>query len=348
MRRLRFGLRPLLLAPLVLGLACATTGPPAPPSATAPCTLQDPDRIWLEDALTAWRFVRHDLLGLDGPDRTAAVFFDASCTLTTDRLVDPLSDWAARRHDQTVTLPNGDEMPAIVTSFAAPIEEGEEGDDGVFFVMSTPSVWRSLGVESDIGLETMMRAVLLHEMSHTAQFGTYGRRVTEVARDAGLGDEITDDLLQDRFADDAGYGAAMEREIDLWFEAATAPDDEAARDLARRAWDSLATRREGLPSPALAALEDLFLTLEGSGQWAGYSWLRQPPPVGPGLDRDTALTEFGRRGGYWSQSEGLALVLTLDRLDPSWKTTVFGDGSHTVLELLEAALVDGASSPEVE
>lgn len=45
------------------------------------------------------------------------------------------------------------------------------------------------------------------------------------------------------------------------------------------------------------------------------------------------------KGRFWSQTEGFAVVMALDRLvGPRWKLHAFGDGARTVLEMLDDAL----------
>ena len=52
-----------------------------------------------------------------------------------------------------------------------------------------------------------------------------------------------------------------------------------------------------------------------------------------------ARARFGSGGGFWSQDQGLALFLVVDRLDKGvWKKTAFGEGGRSGIEFLEAAL----------
>lgn len=309
-------------------------GPSAPP-ASETCELSEDDALWIGASLEAWQFAARQLLGMDAPPTPIAIFFDASCVRSTDALhLDGRAPrWERFSHDGTVPLPTGDSMPAVVTSFAAPLE----GEAGSFFVMSTPTVWRAGGVRSEIPLDTFMTAVLLHEISHTSQVATYMRRVSELEEAGGFGPELSDDVLQDTFADDAEIADAVLRETDLLFRAAAAPDDAEARRLARAAHDSIATRRERYRDrPALLELEDVFLTLEGAAQWVALSWLASEG--GGGVDADVALSEFGRRTNYWSQVQGLALFLVIDRFVPDWEREVYGEGGVTALGLFERAL----------
>jgi hypothetical protein len=82
--------------------------------------------------------------------------------------------------------------------------------------------------------------------------------------------------------------------------------------------------------------EALFLTFEGSGQWAGYRWLIHPQGMAlePDLARRAAM-----RSRWWSQNQGLAIALTLDRLGPAnWHEVAFGAGGQTLLDMLDATL----------
>lgn len=85
-----------------------------------------------------------------------------------------------------------------------------------------------------------------------------------------------------------------------------------------------------------AGREACLLTFEGAGQWTGYQWLVHPrggaqPPA-------EVMARF-TRGRWWSQTEGFAVVMALDRIvGPRWKRHAFGDGARTVLEMLDDAL----------
>jgi hypothetical protein len=52
------------------------------------------------------------------------------------------------------------------------------------------------------------------------------------------------------------------------------------------------------------------------------------------------MVGFGRRSKRWSQNEGLAFALALDRLDfTDWQRQAFDDGEKTILEVLDVALL---------
>jgi hypothetical protein len=85
-----------------------------------------------------------------------------------------------------------------------------------------------------------------------------------------------------------------------------------------------------------AEAEDIWLTFEGAGQWTGYQWMIHPrggaQPVADAMARFT-------KGRWWSQTEGFALAMALDRIaGPKWKRHAFQDGARTVIEMLDDAL----------
>jgi len=73
--------------------------------------------------------------------------------------------------------------------------------------------------------------------------------------------------------------------------------------------------------------EDIRLTFEGAGQWTAYQRLIHPR--GAVQPPEEALARFQK--GPWSQTEGFAVVMALDRIaGPRWKRHVFCDGTRTL------------------
>lgn len=302
------------------------------------CAVPPADQAWIDRAVSAWHMAKHDITGIGDIENFSALFFSADCLLVSNNALIATSGnvvWNARRHDGTVILPDGNEMAAVVTSFTS------ADDERAFFVMSTPSVWRTGGVDGGpLGLETLMVAVMLHEVSHVAQSPTYGVQVTELQRRFSLPESFGDDSLQARYEDEEAFGTSVVRETELFFQAAATADDVAAYRLARGARDLMRARADQWYTDEDAFWregEDIWLTFEGSGQWVGYQWLTSDH--GADVPPSVALEGFGRRSKWWSQNEGLGIVLTLDRLgDSSWKRHAFGDGAKTLLEMLDDVL----------
>ncbi len=323
---------------IVAAVAAACVSPSAAQTPGAPaCAVPDADRAWIERALEAWRFASREITGIGSVPRFRAIFFSADCVLTSDNaLTSPSAQgvtWSAAPHDGKIALPNGAEIPAGVTSFTS----GEK--DLTFFVMSTPSVWCAGGVGEGPGLESTMVAVLLHEGSHVAQIGPYGPRLGKLIEDNALPDSFGDDSLQERFQSNAEFAASVHEETGLFLQAAAAEDDIEARLLAYEARERMRARQARWlvgDDAYLREAEDIWLTFEGAGQWTGYQWLIHPE--GGARPPTEVLPRFAR-GSWWSQTEGFAVVMALDRIaGPAWKAHAFGDGKQTVLEMLDAAL----------
>jgi hypothetical protein len=190
-----------------------------------------------------------------------------------------------------------------------------------------------------------MTAVFLHESAHVAQFDTYMRRVSAIAERNKLPDSFHDDSIQKRFRSNEAFAASVARETALLYAAAAASTPQKARRLAREARDLMAARRAQWFTGADAYLgeaEDQFLAMEGSGQWVGYRWLTSKH--GPALAPAEALAAFGRRGGWWTQDEGLALILATERISgPAWRKRAFGDGAVAGLTMLDQALASASA-----
>jgi hypothetical protein len=300
----------------------------APAAAEETCTLDPADRAWLEGALANWRRAAVDDLQLPDAPLPMVYVIDSQCT---HRL--PGGDFAAmtsEAHGGKVRLPGGEQVPLGPISFAFDRDQ---------FVMSLPGVWRAAGVTSELGLEKLMDGVLLHEIMHTRQSGLASDLLAEPAARAGVSDdELNDDIVQQRFADDPDYAAAWSAERDLLFAAAAAPDGEAAQRLAQEALEAMRARRARWftgDKAAFAELDDVFLTMEGMGQWLIYRYFISPE--GGSVPHEQALAAVRRGGRWWSQDEGLALVLTVDRLLPGWQQRAFRDPDWRAERLLAAA-----------
>jgi hypothetical protein len=143
---------------------------------------------------------------------------------------------------------------------------------------------------------------------------------------------------QNTFREQADFVAAYETERDLIYRAASAPDDVEARRLAGEALTRMRARGARFftgENAKLAELEEIFLTMEGIAQWAGYSWLTHMD--GPRIAPDVVLPGMRRGGRQWSQDEGLAIFLVVNRLVPDWQARAFAAEPATAMELLALA-----------
>jgi hypothetical protein len=310
--------------------------------------LADADRAWMVDVLSSWRTVSRQDLGLKDRPIPWVVFFDQDRvwhvnfqtaplvpedetpireTLIVDEEPLPVLGFS---HHGGIVLPDGDHIPAQLILFASTY-----GDPpSPYFVMAMPAIWRATPRHAqDTHLEALIAGVFVHEITHTQQSHSLGSRVDALVAAHGLDDdEVDDDLVQRRFADRPGYREAYERERDLLFAAAAAESDSTCRVLARRAHEAIAERRSRWfvgDETFYGELEDIFLNFEGVANWAAYRAL-----IARGVAPEQALPELRRGGKWWSQDEGLALLLVLDRLDAPWRQRVFSADPGSILAML--------------
>ena len=299
------------------------------------CEMLQADRQWIESAVRNWTIAERKLLRLRPSPLPTIVVVDRACGYVAPSRPDRALRWTATPHPGTVTLPDGNAVPVGVMSFAAPIGDRDKAG---FFVMSLPSVWREQNVASPLGLEALMDGVLLHEMAHTRQFYFANPALEALTRKYGLPEDIHDDSLQEAFKGNANYVAEYERERDLLYAAALSPSDAEAKRLATEALKAMRTRRATWFKGAnekWAPLDEVFLTMEGLGQWIIYAWFTDP--AGRKLDQQSALEFIRRKRSHWSQDEGLALFLAVDRLVPNWQAHAFAKEPATAERLLEMA-----------
>jgi hypothetical protein len=307
----------------------------SPAAPAQPCRLSSSDQTWLDRSMRAWNYASMHISGIGHVKKIEAVVFDKSCVLTSRTAMNGGPDaWTARVHGDKVQLPDGSKIPVGVISFS-----GSDPKSGNFFVMSTPSIWRAAGkTGKGTALETLMTAVMLHEGTHVAQMPTYGAEIGKLAERYHLPEDFNDDSIQGQFGKNAGFASSIERESRLLFDASQAKTRAEAVRLVRSALDLMEARQKrwyrGKDS-YLRRAEDVFLTLEGSGQWLAYTW--EVDPRGGGVPSADVLPGFVD-DKWWSQREGFCAFMALQRLTGSaWKRQAFHEGRKTIVQMLEEA-----------
>lgn len=267
------------------------------------------DRAFLDSALATWQAVRADSLKLSAAPLPMFIVFDETCVWR---------DGAGATHKGTIALPDGNEVPARVMTFAG-AHEGKP-----FLVMALPAVWRADPKHRDNPqLERLLRSVFVHEMTHTRQSATLGARLTELETQHKI-ENLNDDIVQERFGGREGFAAAFAAERDLLYAGSVR---EAVRLIdARRA---LFFKGD---DAFYAELEELFLGMEGVANWAGVR-----AAMHDGATRDEAITLMRGSRKWFSQEEGLALFLAIDAAVPGWQGRVFAAKPVGVFGLLREA-----------
>lgn len=324
-----------IFALLVLAAACANPrgGHANVADVRNACTLAPTDAAWLAQALAGWQSLARRHIDRPSGLRTTAILFDAACVVTIDLATGVRS---AALHSGRIAVPNGAVIPVGITAFAAPAREAAHA----FFVMALPSVWRARGFSSELPLEQFTFAVFVHELSHVWQFDSYLRELRNTPGVAAMGLSLDDDLVQTLFSADADFAREMRQQIEGFRRAARASSVAEVIAAARPVRAAMIAHRNlafAQRPAALHRVEDLFLTLEGSGQWLAVQALAAGA-VGDAVPEHVALSGFATRGERWSQDLGLGIARVLDRIDPDWSRVAYGDGALTLLEMLDRAL----------
>ena len=345
-------LRPSLACLLLLTLAsipCLASAGPEKPAALPQCALPEADARWAQRFIDGWVLVSRELR-LDSEPLPWVVLFDASCIWhlnageTGRTLGEPLATSLtlsgkpvpvrALPHAGKVRLPNGSEIPAEVMAAAFPVK----GDDtSAFFVLASINLWHSNPqAAKDPELDERILSAALHEIVHTRQLPNIVRRTRALRTRYELPEEMNDDVIEDRFKDVPGFREAFEAERDLFYQAVSETDAARRRELIARGLEKARERRARFftgPNAGFAVVEDIFLNMEGAAEWARVKYHQAARK--PGLDNDASIIAFLRgKQNSFSQDEGLALVLLLDKERPGWQEHVLSAEHASLFELL--------------
>jgi hypothetical protein len=248
-------------------------------------------------------------------------------------------------HGGRIRLPNGRAIPPISIGITSPA-----ADDTTFFLaLALPDVWRSdpryrALNESRSGWEDYLVGAFSHEMAHARMLPGLLGRLRELEA-AIYPDTIEDNAVQNRFADSVEFAEAVSRETQWLYRAAAAGSRRTRVLLVRAALESMEARRAryyvGIDA-AWSDLEQTFLDLEGIAQWVAFQvrW----GPFAPGQARERQLAQFRSSREFWSEDQGLALVLALDALVADWQQLVVGARPVTTFELLRRAVAQDPGS----
>ena len=330
---------------LVAITACAAPSarvprPAAAGSAAPDCRLNAADSLWLAAAIRGWEHIGEPRLRLTrGAPLPHLVLFDPHCAHD----VDVGASWRVNSttHGGRVRLPNGHVIPPIGVGITSPTAN----DSAIFLALALPESWRGdpryRGTnDSRASWERYLTGAFTHEMTHARMLpGLLSRlRALEAAI---FPDTLEDNLVQRRFAQDREFTRAVARETDLFYRASQAPTLRVRREYARAALASMRGRREQYYVGDLAdwaELEQTFLDLEGVAQWAAFA--HEPGALTPGPAFARALARFRASREFWSEDEGLAMILALDALVPDWQTRLISATPTTSFDLLTQALAD--------
>ena len=212
-----------------------------------------------------------------------------------------------------------------------------------FFVMALPSMWEAAKISKsgDPGLT----GVFLHEFSHATQAPVLRPLWAAAKARYKEPEDINDDQIQHVFQKDPAYVAVAEKERDLLFKAANEPEAAKAKALVREALALREARQKRWFTGAdevWTPYDEIFLTMEGFGQWVAYAWLADTRGEGLAPAEAQSKMRGGRR--WWSQDTGFSAFLIIDRFVPDWPSLAFASEPALAVDLLRMAAAEKTES----
>jgi len=295
---------------------------------------------------SAWKLVSNDIYQVEKVRPVEFVFFDDKYVYSTSsttvkkgksvkgcNLMNLSFQWKKSLHNDTIVLPDKSIVPVRLMSFAAEIPNEQNKS---FFAMPLPSYWESSGTTSkELGLENLITGVFIHEFSHSQQMQNFGKEITEFEQKNNFGTEFSDDVVQNIFEKDTNYLNIYSQEVQKFYQSIQNKNIDSV--LVKEGLKLMSLRQSEYFKGqylSLVQIDNLFLTMEGFGQYSMYLWLTHPK--GGNIKINTAIEGIRRKKKWWSQDEGFALFLILDKLSKpqSWAKEMFGEKTESVVSLI--------------
>lgn len=296
---------------------------------------------------SAWSLVYKDIYKINKLHPVQFVFFDDTYVYSTSSVTIPKGQsikgynllnlklkWKKALHHDSLTLPDKTSVPIGIMSFASEIPTNKHES---FFVMPLPSFWEKAGIKSEeLGLDNLITGVFIHEFSHSQQMQNFGKNITQYEKQNNFGVPFNDDMIQAIFSDNKDYLDLYHSETDNLY--SSIRDRELNTEQLTKGLSLLTERQTHYfkdKYQGLKEVDDIFLTMEGLGQYSMYLWMIDPK--GGKIDKSIALDGVRRNKKWWSQDEGLVLFLILERLKAPevWAKGMFGAKVTTVIELIK-------------
>ncbi len=315
------------------------------------CMLKSNEREWIEHTLNLWQKVSRDSLRLKSASLPWTLVFDETCvwhinpdlSLSSPNLPDDSAKTKltfARKfmdvygivHKGRIMLPDKQQIPPQLLTFAAPYGDGEKS----FLVSAMPSIWQKAPhLKTEVNLNALIRSVFVHEMTHTRHQNFFDR-LNRIEKQYAFSENFDDDIIQNHFSKKDDFRKAFEAERDLLYQSVGETDRQRKVQLAKNALAAIQTRHRQFfvgKDAIYKEVEDIFLTMEGAANWAAYR-----SAIAEGMSKTDAVKLIRRGGKYWSQDEGLAIFLLVDSFLPGWQKKVFGKSAVSIIDLLQKAI----------
>lgn len=308
---------------------------------------------------TAWELICRDVYKVNKVKEVEFVFFDKKYVYSTSNvtitngitfegpsLLNLNLKWKKAVHDGYILLPDKTKMPLGIMAFASLLPNEK---DKSFIAMPLPSFWKEGDVNSNkLGLSNLLTGIFIHEFSHTQLMQSFGVQLSLLENSMNFVIPFDDNLIQHIFQNDSSYVQAYNQEVDILYYII---NQEVFNKVLFNRSRVLMNQRHKAYFKAhykeLQKVEDFFLTMEGLGQYSMYLWLIHPK--GGNYNRQVAIEGVRKNKKWWSQEEGFAMFLVLDKISKSkkWAKEMFGQKSTTITSILEKRIKKYKTSTDI-
>ena len=195
-----------------------------------------------------------------------------------------------------------------------------------FFIASLPSLFHLLAPASEaVYMDYLFLGMNIHELTHTLQLPSVLPRLIQIEKSYKLPESIDDNTIEIVFSKSEAYKNLFLTEKTLLWNALFNENRDSSIVQIREALKITERRKKDFfsgDSLGYSKMEDIFISLEGSAMWMQYKTMLRNVPAG--MDKEGSLSWLLQRTASWSQEEGLALILLIDKFDPNWKQQFFG------------------------
>jgi hypothetical protein len=209
-----------------------------------------------------------------------------------------------------------------------------------FFIVALPALYHRLaGSDQAANLDELFLGLTAHELTHTRQL-IYGmQQIKRLRAGNKLPESFDDNIIQQEFGTNDEYKMTFEKERKLLTSAVLAQDIKDCRQKVEEVLSFNQKRKERFftgEKKAYSHLEDIFLALESTAMWVQYQAARDRAPAGE--DWLKTLIKLSENTDSWSQEEGLALFLLIDRLVPGWQKRFLAQNFPSPFAVLREAV----------
>ena len=313
-----------------------------------------PEQAWMQEALDNWQEICESQLHLNAEPLPWIIFYDEFRAWHVNPELARLPSYeatgsmlkyhgknysilAVENHSGELWVPDRPALPVgqakILTS---PYEEGKKS----FVICALPAlVQHPMGGSVRPEFRDFLLGIVGHEMTHTRQTHDVDLRFKRLEKQAGLPPSFDDNVVENTFSGDREYRQRYETEQSKLLTAALQDDEPAnGRRLVAEALALMHERRARYFTRKYATyseLEDIFLSMEGIGQWVHFNIMRKKAPAGEPWQQ-TAQDFLGQTKS-WIQWEGFALFILINRQVPDWQARFFAADFPSPFEVLEKA-----------